>query len=39
MFKIEELRKKDPLYLPELVVFRLGTDIPIPGIDPEVLKI
>jgi len=39
MFKIEELRKKILFTFLMLVVFRLGTYIPIPGIDPEVLKI
>ncbi|MDD3996731.1 MAG: preprotein translocase subunit SecY [Sphaerochaetaceae bacterium] len=39
MFKIEELRKRILYTFLMLVVFRLGTYIPIPGIDPEVLKI
>lgn len=39
MFKIEELRKKFLWTFLLLVVFRLGTFIPIPGIDPQVLKI
>jgi len=39
MFKIEELRKKILWTFMLLVVFRIGTFIPIPGIDPEVLKL
>jgi len=39
MFKIEELRKKILWTVLMLVVFRLGAFIPIPGIDPEVLKL
>jgi preprotein translocase subunit SecY len=39
MFKIEELRKRILYTFLMLVVFRLGTIIPIPGIDPEVLKL
>lgn len=39
MFKIEELRKKILWTFLLLVVFRVGAFIPIPGIDPEVLKL
>ncbi|MDD3822344.1 MAG: preprotein translocase subunit SecY [Sphaerochaetaceae bacterium] len=39
MFKIEELRKKILWTFLMLVVFRVGAFIPIPGIDPEVLKL
>jgi len=39
MFKIEELRKKISWTVLFLVVFRIGAFIPIPGIDPEVLKL
>jgi preprotein translocase subunit SecY len=39
MFKIEELRKKILWTFLFLVVFRVGAFIPIPGIDPEVLKL
>ncbi len=39
MFKIEELRKKIFWTFLFLVVFRVGAFIPIPGIDPEVLKL
>jgi len=39
IFKIEELRKKILWTFLLLTVFRLGTFIPIPGIDPEVLKL
>ncbi|MFA7018892.1 MAG: preprotein translocase subunit SecY, partial [Sphaerochaetaceae bacterium] len=39
MFKIEELRKKLSWTALLLVVFRVGAFIPIPGIDPEVLKL
>ncbi|MFA5513835.1 MAG: preprotein translocase subunit SecY [Sphaerochaetaceae bacterium] len=39
MFKIEELRRKILWTFLMLVIFRLGTFIPIPGIDPQVLKL
>ena len=39
MFKIDELRKKISWTVLFLVVFRIGAFIPIPGIDPEVLKL
>ncbi|WP_422478729.1 preprotein translocase subunit SecY [Pleomorphochaeta sp. DL1XJH-081] len=39
MFKIEELREKILWTFLFLVVFRVGAFIPIPGIDPEVLKL
>ncbi len=39
MFRIEELRKKILYTFLMLVVFRIGAFIPIPGIDPEVLKL
>ncbi len=39
MFKIEELRKRIVFTFLALVVFRVGAFIPIPGIDPEVLKL
>ncbi len=39
MFKIEELRKKILWTFLFLGVFRIGAFIPIPGIDPEVLKL
>ncbi|HHU89244.1 MAG: preprotein translocase subunit SecY [Sphaerochaetaceae bacterium] len=39
MFKIEELRKRILWTGIFLVIFRLGAFIPIPGIDPEVLKL
>ncbi len=39
MFRIEELRKKIMYTFLMLVVFRIGAFIPIPGIDPEVLKL
>lgn len=39
MFKIDELRKKIGWTLLFLAVFRVGAFIPIPGIDPEVLKL
>ena len=39
MFRIEELRKKIMYTFLMLVVFRIGAFSPIPGIDPEVLKL
>jgi len=39
MFKIDELRKKIGWTILFLAVFRIGAFIPIPGIDPEVLKL
>jgi len=39
MFRIDELRKKISWTLLFLVVFRIGAFIPIPGIDPQVLKL
>src|SRR5690554_2946347 len=39
MFRIEELRKRILWTGLFLVIFRLGAFIPIPGIDPEVLKL
>src|SRR5690554_8065484 len=39
MFRIEELRKKILYTFLLLVVFRIGAFIPIPGIDPQVLKL
>ncbi|PKL14464.1 MAG: preprotein translocase subunit SecY [Spirochaetae bacterium HGW-Spirochaetae-8] len=39
MFKIEELRKRIVFTFLALVVFRVGAFIPIPGIDPAVLKL
>lgn len=39
MFRIEELRTKISWTLLFLVVFRVGAFIPIPGIDPQVLKL
>ncbi len=38
MFRIKELRKKINFTLLMLLVFRLGTVVPIPGVDPHVLK-
>ena len=39
MFRIDELRKKISWTVLFLVVFRIGAFIPIPGIDPQVLKL
>lgn len=39
MFKIEELRKKILFTFLMLTIFRLGTYVPVPGIDPQVLKL
>ncbi len=39
MFKIDELRRKIGWTLLFLAIFRIGAFIPIPGIDPEVLKL
>ncbi len=39
MFKIDELRKKIGWTIFFLAVFRIGTFIPVPGIDPQVLKL
>lgn len=38
MFRIKELRQKINFTLLMLLVFRLGTVVPIPGVDPHVLK-
>ncbi|HKM06472.1 MAG TPA: preprotein translocase subunit SecY, partial [Sphaerochaeta sp.] len=39
MFRIKDLRKKIFITLGLLIVSRVGAVIPIPGIDPQVLKL
>ena len=38
LFRVPELRKRILFTLAAIIIFRLGTHIPVPGVDPEALK-